>query len=167
MVDPQLLWIPKEIAARDDLGRSGKKYIVILPAQVQRAGGSQHAHRAFHHPPRHRRPRPRRSTRCPNSCVSPAPRSKKRTSRVWRSITCTKETLVRFGKRGWRSSSAPSFRQSKSKSARKPRTADFRRSGSRRRARERWRSEAPRCAPRPCSSPTGIRGHAAPAASDA
>src|ERR1019366_6566822 len=84
--------LQKKLALRDDLRRTGKVDVAV-EAQIDRAGRRQHA-------------QPR---------TPPAPRSQKRTSMLCSSTTFTNDTLVRLGKCGWRSISAPSARQSKSK----------------------------------------------------
>ncbi len=61
---------------------------------------------------RPRRPRHRAGSR---TICFPAPRRRKRTSMVCSSTARTNDTLVRFGKRGWRSKAAPRERQSRSK----------------------------------------------------
>ncbi len=129
--------------------------VVILPAQVERARRASARAPDF-------RPIPRASAAAaapvepvPELMVSPAPRSKKRTSSVCRSTTRTKETLVRFGKARMPLDPAPSAAPVEIEIVDEDgalRIADVQDRGLAVRARS-WRAILP-CAPVPCSSRT-------------
>ena len=107
----------EEFTFADDLApdRSGK--CRSSQADFERARRSLHAHRAIVPYPRATAATAAPVEPVPELMVSPAPRSQKRTSMVCSSTRRTKETLVRLGKCGCDSISAPSARQSKSKSS--------------------------------------------------
>ncbi len=87
----------------------------LLHSQIQRTGGCENAYRGLGRCRAQSAATAAPVDPVPELFVSPAPRSQKRTSMACSSTARMNETLVRLGKCGWRSISAPIARQSKSK----------------------------------------------------